>query len=573
MYQDHFRLTTSPFSIAPDPRFLYMSARHREALAHLVFGVRGEGGFVLLTGEIGTGKTTLCRCLLDQIQDRCDVAFILNPKMDVRELLATICEEFHVPMPAGGLRVKPLVDAISGHLLKANAAGRRAVLIIDEAQNLESAVLEQLRLLTNLETNMRKLLQIILIGQPELQEMLARPELRQMAQRIVARYHLTRLSREEVAAYVRHRLRVAGTVVPLFPDNQIKRLHGLTQGIPRLINLICDRALLGAYVQGKHRVTGDTLRQAAREVLGPPADSGSWRRVGWRLSLVGAIGALAAGAYFALPRWFDAWPDLKLPLPSAVAASTVPDARQSARPAAPVEAVQAANVENAPRPAAGNLPATDKLGWPESAGPLALSEKTAFRDLFGLYGITFDVNAKVSPCAAAAASHMRCLPNSGGLSDLLRFDQPAMLLMDGERGKPRYHVVLTALDHSTATVLVAGRPLRVPVADIALAWSGNYVLLWRPPPGYKNPVSTGKNGPAASWLRKSLASIAQGTSGRPVGIGDSLDGQVKSFQLGEGIDADGIPGALTLIRLNMRMDKTMPRISLNGNREQDVLHP
>ncbi len=216
MYNDHFGLHDHPFSIAPDPRYLFMSDRHREALAHLLYGIRNEGGFVLLTGEIGTGKTTVCRCLLEQLPADTRVAYIINPRLSALELLATICGEFGISCPEGNSS-KLFIDRLNVFLLDSHAAGRQSVLIIDEAQNLSAEVLEQIRLLTNLETNRRKLLQIILIGQPELRVLLARPDLRQLAQRITARYHLQALSKREVIKYVSHRLAIAGARKPLFP--------------------------------------------------------------------------------------------------------------------------------------------------------------------------------------------------------------------------------------------------------------------------------------------------------------------------------------------------------------------
>src|SRR5450756_2640663 len=271
MYQHHFGLAEAPFSIAPDPRYLYLSQRHQEALAHLLYGVNGDGGFVLLTGEVGAGKTTVCRCLLQQIPASCDVAYIFNPRLTVEELLSTICVEFGIAYPPGNTSIKVFVDCINAYLLDAHAKGRHTVLIIDEAQNLAADVLEQMRLLTNLETNQRKLLQIILLGQPELAAMLERPELRQLGQRIVARYHLGPLTRPEVAAYVRHRLEVSGAKRQLFPARLMGRLYRLSGGVPRVINVLCDRALLGAYVQSKERVDAATLAQAAREVFHQPA--------------------------------------------------------------------------------------------------------------------------------------------------------------------------------------------------------------------------------------------------------------------------------------------------------------
>lgn len=271
MYLQYFQLTEAPFSIAPNPRYLYLGQRHQEALAHLLYGIRGEGGFVLLTGAIGAGKTTVCRCLLEQLPEHCDVAYIFNPKLSVTELLATICHEFGIAVSPDEDSVKHFVDLINAHLLQGHARGRSSVLIIDEAQNLAPDVLEQMRLLTNLETSQRKLLQIILIGQPELADFLDRPGLLQLAQRIVARYHLEPLSQNEIAAYVQHRLAVSGTQQPLIPPKLAELLYRLTGGVPRLINVLCDRALLGAYTQGKTQVDRATLLQAAREILSPAA--------------------------------------------------------------------------------------------------------------------------------------------------------------------------------------------------------------------------------------------------------------------------------------------------------------
>ncbi len=570
MYEEYFRLTAPPFSIAPDPRFLYMSVRHREAIAHLLFGVRAEGGFVLLTGEIGTGKTTLCRCLLEQIDDLCDVAFILNPMMGVHELLATICDEFHVAVQAGGSGIKHLVDAINRHLLLANAAGRRAVLIIDEAQNLQPQVLELLRLLTNLETNTRKLLQIILIGQPELQDMLARPEMRQVAQRVVARFHLTHLTRDELAAYVRHRLRIAGTLVPLFPDSLMGRLYRVTKGVPRLINLVCDRALLGTYVQGKQQVTRKTLLKAAREVFGVSAKPPLWRRRGWRLSFLGAACTAFVAGYVLRPLWPGALSEMAPDVLAAAAPVPASPQLDAVSPPTPITAAVAA-VDQVPRVPDDEPAMSANLNWPETGTPRALSERLAFRDLFKLYGLTYDPTAGMAPCKAAAAAKLRCLHGRGGLADLLRFNQPALLLMDGEGA--RYHAVLAALDGQTATFKLAGETRRVPLANISPAWSGNYVLLWKAPPGVKDALLRGNSGPAVSWLRNSLAEIVGDNANGPATFDDDLYRRVKAFQLSEGIVPDGVAGALTLVRLSMRLDKDLPRLELNAESSQDVIHP
>ncbi|WP_271270202.1 ExeA family protein [Aliamphritea hakodatensis] len=268
MYSHYFGLTEPPFSIAPNPRFLYMSEQHREALAHLLYGINSNGGFVLLTGEVGTGKTTVTRCLLEQLPENTEVALILNPKYTVTELLATICDDLGIFITADSRSLKEYVDRINQHLITNHRHNKNTVLIIDEAQNLSTDVLETVRLLTNLETNTQKLLQIILVGQPELLELLSQPMLRQLNQRITARYHLKALQPDEIQAYINHRLAVAGVDCPLFNLDATKRLYKLTKGVPRLINIICDRALLGAYVQRENTVKIDVLGKAAGEVFG-----------------------------------------------------------------------------------------------------------------------------------------------------------------------------------------------------------------------------------------------------------------------------------------------------------------
>jgi general secretion pathway protein A len=303
MYKKFFGLKQEPFSIAPDPHYLFMSGRHREALAHLLYGVRGGGGFVLLTGEIGAGKTTVCRCFLEQVPRRTNVAYIFNPRQTAEELLETICEEFRIPreiVPGRLPTARDHVAALNEYLLRTHGVGQSNVLIIDEAQSLSAGVLEQLRLLTNLETNERKLLQIILIGQPELREMLARPQLEQLAQRVIARYHLDALSSRETAQYIQHRLSVSGlsAVLP-FDAASIQRIHVLSGGVPRRINLLCDRALLGAYASGRPQVDVPIVEKAAAEVRGelpPPLRRQDARASRRRTALALGLGLIAGAA-------------------------------------------------------------------------------------------------------------------------------------------------------------------------------------------------------------------------------------------------------------------------------------
>lgn len=268
MYLSYFGLNDNPFSIAPNPAYLFMSPRHKEALAHLTYGLRESGGFVMLTGEVGTGKTTVSRKLLDQLPQNTQVALILNPTLSAMELLATVCDEFGIAYTIDNASLKYFTDLILGHLAKNHAQNINTVLIIDEAQHLLPEVLEQLRLLTNLETHREKLLKVVLIGQPELQALLQRNELRQLAQRITARYHLLPLNADEVKAYVAHRLSVAGGDVSAFHPRAINTIYRITGGIPRVINLLCDRALTLSYTQQSPAVKKHIMRLAASQILG-----------------------------------------------------------------------------------------------------------------------------------------------------------------------------------------------------------------------------------------------------------------------------------------------------------------
>jgi general secretion pathway protein A len=362
MYAAHFGLKREPFSIAPDPRYLFMSERHREALAHLLYGVRGGGGFVLLTGEIGAGKTTVCRCFLEQVPKRTNVAYIFNPKLTALELLQSVCEEFRITVqPRDGVAptLKDHVDALNEYLLRTHAAGQNSVLIIDEAQNLAPDVLEQLRLLTNLETNERKLLQIILIGQPELRDMLARPELEQLAQRVVARFHLDPLAEDETAHYIKHRLSVAGMsgLIP-FDREARHRIFELTRGVPRRINLLCDRALLGAYASGRQRVDRVIVEKAASEVFDLARRNGNgWSRR--RIAVVGggvAAGVLVAGG-IALALLGGPRRAALQTAAGAVSAASAPAAAGSAAASAATAAAAAASMSTAASAASAAAPA------------------------------------------------------------------------------------------------------------------------------------------------------------------------------------------------------------------------
>ncbi|MGH8181996.1 MAG: ExeA family protein, partial [Steroidobacteraceae bacterium] len=385
MYLAFFGLNEKPFSITPDPRYLYLSERHAEAMAHLLYGVNEAGGFVQLTGEVGTGKTTIVRSLLAQAPKNAEIALILNPRMTAPEFLLTICEELGIGVPDSATEsLKDLVDILSQYLLRAHAGGRRVVVVVDEAQNLAPEVLEQVRLLTNLETNTRKLLQIILIGQPELRELLARNELRQLAQRITGRYHLNPLSPEETTAYVRHRLRVAGATADIFNRFALEEIYRLSGGVPRVINVICDRALLGGYSLDRHRITGPLVRNAASEVFGkrftPP-----W--LPWAgTAAVAVILAVGSFALWRLQPWSWARARAATPTHSAPAASP-----SSSRPTAgnSVASAAVATAKPAVPPVGAGTPQTETLSALLTKYSRDTSTDAAFTTLFGLWGIHY----------------------------------------------------------------------------------------------------------------------------------------------------------------------------------------
>ena len=536
MYQQYFGLAEAPFSIAPDPRYLYLSQRHQEALAHLLYGVNGDGGFVLLTGEVGTGKTTVCRGLLKQIPASCDVAYIFNPRLTVEELLSTICAEFGIPFPPGNTSIKVFVDCINAYLLDAHARDRHTVLIIDEAQNLSADVLEQMRLLTNLETDKRKLLQIVLLGQPELAQLLERPELRQVSQRIVARYHLGPLTRPETAAYVRHRLDVAGALRPLFPASLMGRIHRLSGGIPRVINVLCDRALLGTYVQGKERVDRATLAQAAREAF-PQAATRSLV-----LPLAMLLVFVLGGALAILLNRME----LRDAEPGAVRPITVNPARE-VQPAQPAQQA----VAQAP----ASLPAV--LAWPATE-ERSRNEQLAYNALFGAWGADYEGE---DVCMQAESLALRCVTARGSLNDLRQINRPAVLVLRDEQGEA-FHATLTGLDEHSATFTIGSATHTVALGALAAQWAGHYTLFWRLPPHAREHIRAGESGPTVQWLAGQLALAQPGGAdlGQAPMFDETLQRQVKQFQLNQGLVPDGLVGPQTVIRLAGVGDPTAPEL-------------
>lgn len=565
MYTHHFHLTELPFSIAPNPRYLYLSPQHREALAHLLYGIGIGGGFVVLSGEVGTGKTTLCRALLDQLPEDVDIALIFNPRLNSRELLASICDELHIPYSGPRASLKQLIDALNQYLLESHARGRRVIVLIDEAQNLRFDVLEQVRLLTNLETNQTKLLQIILVGQPELNQILDRANLRQLAQRITARYHLNPLSLVETCDYIRHRLTVAGGSEHVFSGMAIRAIHRQSRGIPRLINLIADRALLGAYTLGKTRVSGRVVWRAARELMSAEPRKTSRYRLAVLLALL--LTSLAGAFYLdAIPTPRSLWLSKvemathKVPKPVAPpAAATEPPARTVA-PEVPDPASG-----NATPPQATPMPAPEQTAPPPVSAPVfaewiggpRFGKSGALARLLSLWSLPVPENT-TDPCALAASQGLRCQTVQGSWMQLKNLDLPGVLefvLPSGERR----HAVLLHAKHGRVELANPATSAHFAVSDILQWWSGTAVVVWKPAQDELKTLKPGANAPTIGWIRSHLGVTA------PVGAetfyDDALKARVIEFQKSRGLKPDGIIGTLTLLSLQTAGKETgIPRL-------------
>jgi general secretion pathway protein A len=550
MYLSFFGLNEKPFAITPDPRYLYLSERHAEALAHLLYGINEAGGFVQLTGEVGTGKTTIIRSLLAQTPKNAEIALILNPRMTAPEFLLTICEELGIGVPDSATgSLKDLVDILSHYLLRAHGSGSRIVLVVDEAQNLAPEVLEQVRLLTNLETNTQKLLQIILIGQPELRELLDRNELRQLAQRITGRYHLNPLTHQETIAYVRHRLRVAGATSDIFTSFALSEVHRLAGGVPRVINVICDRALLGAYTQDRHRVTTSTVRRSATEVFG--------RRIApWWLPWTGVAATLVALLFGVIAVWQLApWSGTSSPRASA---STQSAPAKSAGPmvaaaAAPAPSAAPA-VNGSSTPAASNLtaatpPATSTLATLLHANTAETGPDGAFNKLFALWGVHY-LAGSTDPCTQAAQQGLECFVQRGSLAQLRLYNRPAILMLNDDAGAP-HQVVLSGLDDDHARINLGGATHAIGIGELSRYWFGDFVLLWRPDTHLK-PLSLGMRGEDVKRLRQSLRRVEGVRDSEPASdVFDAELGQlVRDFQRAHRLTVDGVAGVQTLVVLN-----------------------
>lgn len=520
MYLSFFGLSEKPFAITPNPRYLYMSERHAEALAHLMYGLNEAGGFIQLTGEVGTGKTTVVRTLLEQLPQHADVAVILNPRLSPSELLLSICEELGIFLTDENTSsIKDLVDVLNARLLATHAKGRRVVVIIDEAQNLLPETLEQVRLLTNLETATHKLMQIILIGQPELRDLLSRNDLRQLAQRITGRFHLTPLNSDDTAAYVKHRMQVAGATREIFTERALQAIHRASRGIPRLINIICDRALLGAYTNSEYEIGPSLIREASVEIEG---EKPSYTRWLWMLLVL----ILIALATFAAYRYFYHAPVTSTsPL---VATSTSSSSSTSA-----IVTPVAMDTGEMLKQYAGST-ATDN----------------ALTTLFALWNAHYEIGGARS-CQQATAQGLECIFQKGSWDLLRSLNRPAILHLADEQGTA-HQVVIMELSPATARLMLDQRIVSVTTASLSRYWNGDYLLLWRPKVTDQKVLSAGNQGPEVLWLRRALAQLKNESLPKQASdvFDDGLTAALADFQRAHRLHPDGIAGLQTQVALD-----------------------
>ncbi|MGI2204080.1 ExeA family protein [Shewanella oncorhynchi] len=556
MYKAFYGLSDNPFSIAPNPHYLFLSDRHREALAHLTYGLGETGGFVLLTGEVGTGKTTVSRCLLGQLPDNTDTAFILNPSLTELELLATLCDELKISY-GDNPTLKQLTDHLSRFLLANHSKGRNTVLIIDEAQHLRPEVLEQLRLLTNLETDTKKLLQVILIGQPELQLLLKRQELRQLAQRITARYHLLPLNEDEIALYVLHRLQVAGRFEPLFTRKAVKVLQKYSGGIPRLINLLCERSLMAGYAQSRVPIDHHMVRQAAAEVLGE--EEPTQNRYLWPTATAAAL-CVAFGVSYWL---FTDKSVNTVPASNLVSESVPTNVASLNAQTLGGEGVVDKSVKPTNQPSGQtSIPDPNQRLLNEAINQ-SRNIDTAFAGLFSVWG---KVPYKgLTACQSAVEQGLACYQQQGNWMSLTRLNYPAVVYLVDDKQQDFYGAVL-AVEGEQLLMQLGEQQLWVDRAWFNQHFSGTFEILWQAPNLPMMDISQKSSPGQLQWLENALAHV-NGRSPRRVNQFDvQLENDLKTFQSQHGLKADGIAGNQTLVRLNLYLSQQGPRLTDDGAR-------
>ena len=567
MYTSFFGLNEKPFSITPDPRYLYMSARHTEALAHLVYGITESGGFIQLTGEVGTGKTTLIRGLLQQLPENADIALVLNPQLSRSEFLAVILEELGIPPVSNPESIKQLHSALNIYLLENHSRGRRTVLIVDEAQNLAIDVLEQIRLLTNLETAQTKLLQITLIGQPELRQVLSRNDLRQLAQRITGRYHLEPLSKKDTSEYIQHRIAVAGGNGAIFSPAACREAFKLSHGVPRIINVICDRALLGAYTQEELVVTPALMRQAAREIYDNGQHNESvWLR--WQKPLIASalVAALLLGGWLGSSQRPVQFVSESIPVAETLPTKTLPPASDEQLPDAELavqqETEQRTAQEDLWEPSEEGPKSIDAATVDNNTSTVSLDEfllkhkdstntAGAFSTLFSLWGVAY-APGPGNACDFAKGYNLSCTWQQGSLAQLQALNRPAILTLRDNNGVS-HSVSIVKLSPTIATLEINQEQLDIPVAELSAGWFGSSLLLWQSQIDPDKFLGPGERSTGVPWLRESMINIRGWNPGEvsdPDYYDDALANEVKEYQRQRRLSVDGLIGAQTQIAIN-----------------------
>ena len=560
MYLQFFGLNEAPFSITPDPAFVYLSAAHRDALAHLLYGVGqgGAGGFVQLTGEVGTGKTTICRCLLEQVPEETQVALVLNPLMTPRELLATICEELGLPTAGISDSNKLMVDTLNAYLLEQHAAGQHVVVVIDEAQNLSPEALEQVRLLTNLETAKEKLLQMVLLGQPELRQLLQRQNLRQLSQRITARYHLAPLNQEETLAYIKHRIQVAGAQRNPFRPSAMRALYQRSAGVPRLINIIADRALAGAYARESGNVTPALVHAAANEVQ--PSET---RVRSSRWPMAAATASAVVLLLLSLLMWDSPMLDSLRP---AVVGEPLPlaqsDTGPEPAPAAATIAVETEEIERVPEdspvgayssdsaPTLAPLPEFDS-DWLEE------QHRSVWQSMAELWQDSGSSNAILAACNGVSGTGYACLRDQGNWSRIRKLGLPVMLVLHAENPSL---LVLRGFSGEGLLVGSGDDVIEVSRDAIETRWLGEYIVAWPQAPDWPGQIRRGEAS-AAVDIVMDMAAFAEPAWGGDGVFDSGFESWLMTFQRRHGLKADGIVGPNTLIYL-MAPTIIQPRLIL-----------
>lgn len=585
MYQSFFNFKELPFAIVPNPKFYFLSERHKEALSHVLSGINGGGGIALLTGEVGTGKTMTMRALLARFPSESEVLTLLNPSINELELLQTLCDGFGIEYREED-SFKRLLSLVTQRLYENDERGVDSVLLVDEAQHLSPEVLEQLRLLTNIETVEHKLLKVILIGQPELQQLLRRNNLRQLAQRITERYHLLPLHDDEVKQYILHRLVCAGKLEPVFDEGCFRVIAKKTGGVPRLINLVCDQALKVGFREGKQLISVDMIRRACRHVLDwqqtdVAIDNASKRYWPYYVgaAFVASVLAFSLRQYLTINQTPSVQNAQRAPQVNAAAQQNLALAANAPQ-AAPVRHEPLEDAEFAPRSSllGGNADRSATQSGAtarEQGAPPAKSVETlplttlveqsqnanpAMKMLYQLWGYAADFEA--NQCNGEQRGEISCYKGRVSLDQLRTINQPAVLVFDSDNGR-KWYAVLSAIGEDLHEIVAGRRQQRFLVTEdfIAQHWSGEVMLLWRPPLRESRVIAPGQNNQRVRWLDQHLNQYFGNNMAPSSRFGEQMRAKVRDFQQQKGGDVDGIAGPITLMLLDGALSVTPSKLT------------